>query len=66
MNKNKLIQERTEYLDSIMLELKDLVAYLGYKQKDLASHFNLTRSSISSALNKRGISLNELKYRGAR
>mgnify|MGYP003659906693 CR=1 FL=1 len=66
MNKNKLIQERAEYLDSIMVELKDLVAHLGYRQKDLASHFNLTRSSISSALNKRGISLKQLRYRGAK
>ncbi len=49
--------------DARLVEVTDLVLYLGYRLKDLALHFDVPVATITSMLNRRGISLVTMRYR---
>ena len=65
-NSNKAIQEKKEYWDNQMLEIKRLVTMNGFRMKDLAKHFDCTASSIATVLHRRGISLVGLRHNFAK
>ena len=63
MNPNPSIQTKKEWWDKRIVELIDLVLYLGYRLKDLDKHFDRTAGAIASMLHRREISLVSLRCR---
>ena len=52
--------------DARLVELTDLVLYLGYRLKDLALHFDVPAGTITSMLQRRGISIVAMRYQYAK
>ena len=63
MNPNPSIQTKKVWWDERIIELIDLVLYLGYRLKDLSIHFDRPIGAIASMLHRREISLVGMRYR---
>ena len=66
MNRNPTIKARKHWWDERIVELVDLVLYLGYRLKDLSAHFGKTVGAIASVLHRRELSLVGMRYRYAK